>query len=354
MSNSSFGYKRNFIILDEQDDLHRSNQSKNLTGYVKIEDRGIKTKITLYIQNIIKGRYRVMCIFTKGPDTKAVDIDELEVDNTSKAEQITETVSDNIFNKGFSTDDVIGIAIFSYENKKIAEGFKEGAKQDNYEIEVQSKQTVAVENKEDENIQSETIPNIVDVEDKIQDKLEDNMELEAEPLSEVQDNDKKEEMTKPKCACEEKEKFKTDLDLAPIKDLSPIFNDKFKSFKVKPVSSEINEKREREEDKYIPFDFANPEINWVKENTPLRGNRFSQRLLMNPYLLRMIYQYNHYIIGITDEYIVIGIPAKHSSTVNYMDFYSGRCLWVNASSKIEDYGYWLFLVNPRDGEIIKI
>lgn len=353
MSNSSFGYKRNFIILDEQDDLHRSNQSKNLTGYVKIEDRGIKTKITLYIQNIIKGRYRVMCIFTKGPDTKAVDIDELEVDNTSKAEQITETVSDNIFNKGFSTDDVIGIAIFSYENKKIAEGFKEGAKQDNYEIEVQNKQTVVV---------SETIPNIEEVEqskveqveDKIQDKLEDNIEPEAEPLAEVQDKDKKEEITKPKCACEEKEKFKTDLDLAPIQDLNPIFNEKFKSFKVKPVSSEINEKREGEEDRYIPFDFANPHINWGKENTPLRRNRFSQRLLMNPYLLRMIYQYNHYIIGITDEYIVIGIPAKHSCTVNYMDFYIGRCLWVNASSKIEDYGYWLFLVNPRDGEIIKI
>lgn len=347
MSSANFGYKRSFIILDEQDDLYRSDSSKSLTGYVKIEDRGIKTKITLYIQNIKPGKYRAICIFNKSSNTNAVEGAELLVNNSSKAEHITETVSDNIFNNNFSTDDIVGMAIFSYENKKICEGFKEGFKPEEYKIEIKSKSTPV---KVNENQPAEH------VEDKIIKQQEANKvpELLEEKAAQGMQDKTKDNGIEPKCNCGEKEEFKKNLDLAPIKDLSPVFNDRFRAFKIKPVIDYTDEKSEQYENKYIPFESANPEINWRRENIPLKGNKFTRRLFMDPYLINMIYRYKHYIIGITGEYIVIGIPAKHNNIVNYMIPYTSCCVWADISKKINDYGYWLFFINTRNGNIINI
>ncbi|MFZ5353826.1 MAG: hypothetical protein ACOZCL_14040 [Bacillota bacterium] len=90
-------YKRYFIILQEDDKGYEISAGKIPTGYVKIEIKNGKAKITAFVQNVKTGEraeYRFLLI---APAKKvAVDIGKIIIDSSGRGELSYEFESDNV------------------------------------------------------------------------------------------------------------------------------------------------------------------------------------------------------------------------------------------------------------------
>ncbi|MDP4143581.1 MAG: hypothetical protein Q8936_03740 [Bacillota bacterium] len=119
---SKKGYSRYFIILQEDEKGYGLASDKLPTGYVKLETKNGKCKISFYVQNL-KGEgkpYHMMLICSK-KDTKAViKLDELNIDDSGKAETCLEYPIDNIGNYNMTVDKVTGAAIVKVSGSVIA------------------------------------------------------------------------------------------------------------------------------------------------------------------------------------------------------------------------------------------
>ena len=285
---SNTSYKRNFIVLDEESDIFRADNQKTSTGYAKIEDRGIKTKVSIYIQDLLPDNYKVYCICVKDGKVEALKCGEIIIDKNKKAEFSCETMSSKIFEKNYLPEDIVGISIISKNNTIVLEGFKGQ-------------------------------------------KLEYKVEDLQEQKQEEQTNEILEEQIEPE---QEKE-----LEIEQEQKVEP-----------EPEIEEVEEVEEEVfgniEDYYIPFEKANIKIKWIKKPHSIIDNDFSRKFFLIPRLYYLCAKYKHYIIGEDENKMVIGIPSNYSSTYIYIKSNFGDSVkWVPISEQVEDYGYWLFFVD---------
>lgn len=105
-------YKRYFIILQEDDKGYEIAAGKIPTGYVKIEIKNGRGKLTAYAQNVKYGDkidYKMLLI---APSKKAaVDMGRLMVDSTGRGELNTEFDADNVMRSGMDITDFMVAAI---------------------------------------------------------------------------------------------------------------------------------------------------------------------------------------------------------------------------------------------------
>lgn len=107
-------YKRYFIILQEDDKGYELAAGKVPTGYVKLEIKNGKGKLTAYAQNVKNGdkvEYHMLLI---APSKKAaVDMGRIMVDGTGRGELNIEYDADNVMKSGMKITDFMVAAVSS-------------------------------------------------------------------------------------------------------------------------------------------------------------------------------------------------------------------------------------------------
>jgi hypothetical protein len=105
-------YKRFFIILQEDDKGYEMAAGKIPTGYVKIEIKNGRGKLTAYVQNVKSAEnihYRLLLI---APTKKAaVDMGRLMVDGNGRGELNVEFEAENVLRSGMEISDFMVAAI---------------------------------------------------------------------------------------------------------------------------------------------------------------------------------------------------------------------------------------------------
>lgn len=81
-------YSRYFIIFQEEDKGFGCAIDKQPTGYTKIETKNGRSKITVYVQNLVmeKGPYSCMLIDAEKTPAEFVNLGEVKVDDTGRGE----------------------------------------------------------------------------------------------------------------------------------------------------------------------------------------------------------------------------------------------------------------------------
>ena len=111
-----YGYKRYFIMLQEEDKGYEIIQGKTPTGYVKIELRRNVTRVTGFIQNVVanSGRYKLMII--SHDKQFALDLGEFRVKSDGSGEICKELNSNNVQGSG--------LGIHQFTSALVASGTK--------------------------------------------------------------------------------------------------------------------------------------------------------------------------------------------------------------------------------------
>lgn len=114
-------YSRYFIILQEDEKGYALASDKLPTGYVKLELKNDKCKVSYYVQNLKKesAPYYMTLILGKKGINKIIKIGELNIDNYGRAEVCYEYLANNIADTGMSMDNVSGAAVAKLLDKNV-------------------------------------------------------------------------------------------------------------------------------------------------------------------------------------------------------------------------------------------
>lgn len=114
-------FSRYFIILQEQDKGYGLTPNKVPTGYAKVECKNDKCKITFYVQNLKKENlaYYMFLIASKKNTEKLINLGQIKLDNTGRAEVTSEHDQDNIAGTNISFDKISGAALAIMNGKQV-------------------------------------------------------------------------------------------------------------------------------------------------------------------------------------------------------------------------------------------
>ncbi|EKO1913449.1 hypothetical protein PZQ55_002530 [Clostridium botulinum] len=114
-------YSRYFIILEEDEKGYSLGVDKSASGYVKLENKNGKCKISYYVQNIKKqsSPYHMVLICNKKGSKDIIKIGEMNIDEYGRADICYEYPIDNIGNCGINADKISGAAIVKFLDSNI-------------------------------------------------------------------------------------------------------------------------------------------------------------------------------------------------------------------------------------------
>ncbi len=114
-------YSRYFIILEEDEKGYSLGVDKSASGYVKLENKNGKCKISYYVQNIKKqsSPYHMVLICNKKGSKDIIKIGEMNIDEYGRADICYEYPVDNIGNCGINADKISGAAIVKFLDSNI-------------------------------------------------------------------------------------------------------------------------------------------------------------------------------------------------------------------------------------------
>lgn len=107
------GYSRYFIILQEDEKGYSLSNDKLSSGYVKLELKNEKCKVSYYVQNLKKGSspYYMVLICNKKEVKRIIKIGEMDIDEQGRADVYFEYPYDNIADTLIPMDKVSGAAV---------------------------------------------------------------------------------------------------------------------------------------------------------------------------------------------------------------------------------------------------
>jgi hypothetical protein len=363
---AGISYRRDFIILEEESGTFRSDNQKTLTGYVKIEDRGIKAKVSIYIQNVNEGHYIAICICVRDGKVYGVKCGNIIALKQDKVDTTFETMSKNLFSSNYEINDVVGICIISAKKSKVLEGFKSQKYQyilnqiDNIE-ENEQKDYKKEYNLDDKSVTQKDSQYENEFKDKDESENENHDKVNILNIgNECEEKDNKEN--------EQRDNKDNKNDYEAKQDNVYIKNDKEQEEKHEDERHEHDGRTRKEELKYIifeadphiedrddvfiPFQNANIKANWRKKHLNKIPDSYAKKVLLIPYIYNMASLYGHYIVGETDKYFIVGIPSRFNESNRYMARYGDIAEWVRMSNNLKNYGYWMFVINKEKGDII--
>ncbi|OFI05489.1 hypothetical protein CLOACE_16470 [Clostridium acetireducens DSM 10703] len=114
-------YSRYFIILQENEKGYGIEKDKSPTGYVKLEVKGEKCKVSYYVQNLKRENspYYIILICGKKNENKLIKVGEVNIDDYGRSDISNEYNSNNLANTGLSVDKVSGAAIIKLLDSNI-------------------------------------------------------------------------------------------------------------------------------------------------------------------------------------------------------------------------------------------
>jgi hypothetical protein len=140
------------------------------------------------------------------------------------------------------------------------------------------------------------------------------------------------------------------------------------SDKIKKGLNKLSLKEELDEtfESYNPFKMRSKRFKWWKINSPgllnniLFRNNVKTYLLFNPKVMLAHYKYKYIIFGIRNdiylgkEYFVCGVPGVYSIDENPFGNLGSWAQTEGYKTKYGSFGYWLVLIDPRTGKLIKM
>lgn len=106
-------YSRYFIILQEDEKGYAIGPDKLPSGYVKLETKNDKCKVSFYVQNLKKEKapYHMVLICHKKDSKKILCMGEMNIDDYGRADLSYEYNTENLMDSRISSDKVSGAAI---------------------------------------------------------------------------------------------------------------------------------------------------------------------------------------------------------------------------------------------------
>ncbi|QAT38891.1 hypothetical protein [Clostridium sp. JN-9] len=114
-------YSRYFIILQEDEKGYATSTDKLPSGYLKLENKNDKCKVSYYVQNLKKEPvpYYMILICNKKEVKKIIRIGELNIDDYGRADVTYEYPIDSIGGSKISMDKISGAAIVKFLDSNI-------------------------------------------------------------------------------------------------------------------------------------------------------------------------------------------------------------------------------------------
>ncbi|NFV14458.1 hypothetical protein FDG09_16585 [Clostridium sporogenes] len=400
-------YSRYFIILEEDEKGYSLGVDKSASGYVKLENKNGKSKISYYVQNIKKqsSPYHMVLICNKKGSKDIIKIGEMNIDEYGRADICYEYPVDNIGNCGINADKISGAAIVKFIDSNIISvmsGFsttdiptwksfsivenkerkKESVKEEkaNKTIFDKYEETIEEIKAKDNSNGNKDEANKEDSEEKL---VQEHKEKEV--YNEAREKDKnKKEANKKDLDIENrgkdkdiKEFNKEDLDSKDIEKN----NEKDLDKEEKPIEKNRDKKRNKKntpiglEGKYFrslvdgldSVDNITDEIKnciWYKidaqNEDDMRDtcNYDKFMVLYNPMLKYYPYikKHGHYILGYKCDklgnmkYLVYGIPGDKTREDQPFKGRSGFVTWIE--NKENNLGYWLMFYDYKTNNIL--
>lgn len=106
-------YSRYFIILQEDEKGYALDTGKTPSGYVKLEKKNGKCKISYYVQNLNKKMqpYYMILVCGKKDVKKIIKVGKINIDDYGRVDICNEYDLNDIANSGYGMDKIIGAAI---------------------------------------------------------------------------------------------------------------------------------------------------------------------------------------------------------------------------------------------------
>ncbi|WP_251861622.1 hypothetical protein [Clostridium sp. Marseille-Q2269] len=400
-------YSRYFIILEEDEKGYSLGGDKSASGYVKLENKNGKCKISYYVQNIKKqsAPYYMALICNKKGTKDIIKIGEMNIDEYGRADICYEYPVDNIGNSGINADKISGAAIIKLidsnvisvmsgfsttdipawksfdmvENKerkkevvkdepvnktifdKYEETIEEIKAKDNETSKGKVDKVKLVEENKDKNNNIETAKKNKE-EDNTKEVFQENKEEDRDAKA-VQGNKNENKKNKE----EHKETTKYDeKDIAKVKQSIEKNDNKQRNSEIPPIGLEGKYFRSLV-DNLKSVDNITDEIkncNWYKidanNEDDMRDtcNYDKFMVLYNPMLRYYSYikKYKHYILGYKYDsegnmkYLVYGIPGNKNREEQPLRGKSGFVTWVE--NKENNLGYWLMFYDYKNNNIL--
>ncbi|AVP63082.1 MULTISPECIES: membrane protein [Clostridium] len=393
-------YSRYFIILEEDEKGYSLGVDKSASGYVKLENKNGKCKISYYVQNIKKqsSPYYMVLICNKKGSKDIIKIGEMNIDEYGRADICYEYPVDNIGNCGINADKISGAAIVKFLDSNIISVMSGFSTTDipawkSFSI-IESKERKKEDIKEEKTNKTifdkyeETIEEI-----KIKDSNNTNKDGDNKVKS-VQEHKEKgkdiKESNEKDLDSEDREKGR-DIKKSNEKDLGSEDRKKGKDIKEsdekdlgktkKPIEKNEYKKRNKQntpiglEGKYFrslvedldSVDNITDEIKnciWykidAKDEDDMRNtcNYDKFMVLYNPMLgyYSYIKKHGHYILGYKCDssgnmkYLVYGIPGDKTREDQPFKGKSGFVTWIE--NKENNLGYWLMFYDYKTNNIL--
>lgn len=382
-------YSRYFIILEEDEKGYSLGVDKSASGYVKLENKNGKCKISYYVQNIKKqsSPYHMVLICNKKGSKDIIKIGEMNIDEYGRADICYEYPVDNIGNCGINADKISGAAIVKFLDSNIISVMSGFSTTDipawkSFSI-IESKE------RKKEDIKEEKVNKTIF--DKYEETIE---EIKTKDNNTNKDGDNKvksvQEHKEKNLHSENREKGK-DIKESNGKDLDSEDREKGKDIEKsnekdlektkKPIGKNEYKKRNKQntpiglEGKYFrslvedldSVDNITDEIKnciWykidAKDEDDMRNtcNYDKFMVLYNPMLgyYSYIKKHGHYILGYKCDssgnmkYLVYGIPGDKTRKDQPFKGKSGFVTWIE--SKENNLGYWLMFYDYKTNNIL--
>ncbi|WP_315116736.1 hypothetical protein [uncultured Clostridium sp.] len=185
-------YSRYFIILNEEVKGYAIASDKLPTGYVKLEIKNNKCKVSYYVQNLKKESipYYMILILGKKDTNKLIKIGELNIDDYGRADISYEYPSDNIGDTGMDIENVSGAAIVKLQGNDVSpvlNGFLTS------DIPAWKQYTVIEPQSRDIPKEERAEPDPVSIFDKYEEVIEEKVKVEKEDKQEIDHENTREE-----------------------------------------------------------------------------------------------------------------------------------------------------------------
>ncbi|MCX7842974.1 MAG: hypothetical protein N2489_07865 [Clostridia bacterium] len=389
-------YRKVFLIMEQEDAGYGSGQEP--TGYMKIEVKDGKGKLSIQVQNLKDNHgyviYKAYILKCSGDKVFPVEVGNIAV-HRNRGELQWEFEPDNVASTGYCIDDFnvatilaeftdrnkgkISCPLVAYRDKHVK--WKDRLKDALY-TQVSSKTCENDKVIKKHDIYSRYSGSVL--ESIYKQKTE---QTEPEPAAEAQtmkmENDKLKE------AMENNEAIDLPTDKEELTDKnSYIHNDDYikdpenmiNTAKALPNESKINEAQNKQENErslerlaaeldryfeiYDPFSIRRRDYKWWKANSPVHLNNVLYQcniktpVMFNPKILSAHFKYRHLIFGIYSDkirrkdYLVFGVPGVYS--IDDRPF-GEMCRWAQVEGSRPRYGafgYWLIYIDPDNGRIV--
>ncbi|WBW98294.1 hypothetical protein [Oceanirhabdus sp. W0125-5] len=357
-------YSRYFIILQEDEKGFALDTEKSPSGYVKLEKKNNKCKISYYAQNLSveKQPYHLILVCNKKDVKSLLPLTKVMVDEHGRIDLVNEYEMEDIANMHIGMDKIIGAAIAKIVDGNVVSimaGFTSSEipkEWKNYSIMKDKRED---EEAQEENIYEQYEKNIENDNSAHNDSMNDHKQItDSEESRDKCKHDKKED----KYEYHKKDYKEEDYMCESISELSkPLNKEDFPLGMIGDFFKSLVECFDKEEDITKELKYCNwysVKISSIDDMYDMSDyDRYA--VIYHPMMMYYAYiqKYNHFCVGYKCnekgklQYIIYGVPGDKAKEEQPFGGKTGFVTWISTENKPNN-GYWLMFYDVRNSTVV--